>query len=330
VIWRRFAIAVAVIVIADLWLIWMADAYLHVDTILNADFLTYWAGSRHLLTGAPVYAPEQLSGPYRLGDMDYGTGYVYPPTAAVLTLPLALLPVDLGWLVFNGVALACLGTAVYLVARREGLGQIAAAIVVGVVLFSGPVAQAVIAGNVNLWIGVGLAAAWLWPRTSSWFAVAGALIKLYPGIAILWSIRRRVWSWTPFLLGLGIGIITLAAFGTSLWTEFLTSLSNARPFGAAFPQPPRSVLDPLLGATGASLVAYAATAALGIAALGVPGDRLAFFLLSLAMIMPAQDWHTHYFVIPLIGALPGGLHLIVRSRRRSVSPSALVATAKAG
>ncbi len=315
-IWRRFAIVVAVIAVLDVWLIWLADAYLHINTILNADFQTYWAGARHLLDGAPLYAPDQLSGPYRLGDMDFGTGYVYPPTAAALSLPLGLVPVDVGWVLFNGIALAGLGAAVYLIGRREGLGPTASAVVVAVVFSSGPVAQAVIAGNVNLWMGLGLAAAWLWPRTASSFAVLGALIKLYPGIAILWTIRRRVWSWTPLVIGAVFGIVVVLVFGSRLWTEFLTTLANARPFGAAFPQPPRSVLDPVLGSTGASLVAYAITVLLGVAVLRVRSDRLAFFVLSVAMIMPAQDWHTHYFLIPLIGALPGVLSLLPRSRVR--------------
>jgi hypothetical protein len=314
VIWRRFAIVVAVIAVADVWLIWMADAYLHIGTILNADFLTYWAGARHLLEGAPLYSAEQLNGPYRLGDMDFGTGYVYPPSAAALSLPLALLPVNIGWVLFNGLGLAGLGAAVYLIGRREGLGQTASAVAVALVLSSGPVGQAVIAGNVNLWVGLGLAAAWLWPRSAAWFAVAGALIKLYPGIAILWTIRRRVWSWTPLVVGVLFGLVVLLAFGTRLWSEFLTTVVNGRPFGAAFPQPPRSVLEPVVGSTLASLVAYAITGLLGVAVLRAPGDRLAYFLLSLAMIMPAQDWHTHYFLIPLVGALPGVLHLITQWR----------------
>jgi hypothetical protein len=330
VIWRRFAIVVAVIAVLDAWLIWMADAYLHINTILNADFQTYWAGARRLLDGAPLFAPEQLSGPYRLGDMDFGTGYVYPPTAAALSLPLGLLPVDIGWVLFNGIALAGLAAAVYLIGRREGLGPTASAVVVAVVLSSGPVAQAVIAGNVNLWIGFGLAAAWLWPRTASSLAVVGALVKLYPGIAILWTIRRRVWSWTPLVAGAVFGVVVVLVFGTRLWTEFLTTLANGRPFGAAFPQPPRSVLDPVLGSTGASLVAYAITGLLGVAVLWVKDDHLAFFLLSLAMIMPAQDWHTHYFLIPLVGALPGVLSMLPRSTRRPDTTAPAPAPASPG
>jgi hypothetical protein len=232
-----------------------------------------------------------------------------------MSLPLAILPIDVGWILFNGIALAGLGVAVYQIARREGLGRSASAIVVGVVLSSGPVAQAVIAGNVNLWMGLGLAAAWLWPRSASSFAVLGALIKLYPGVAILWTIRRRVWSWTPLLVGLAFGVLVVVVFGTKLWTEFQSTLANARPFGAAFPQPPRSVFDPVLGSTGASLVGYATTGLLAVAVLRVKGDHKAFFLLSLAMIMPAQDWHTHYFLIPLIGALPGVISMLARSGR---------------
>jgi hypothetical protein len=319
--WRAFLVIVAVIVVLDAWLIWLADAYLHVGTILNADFETYWAGARRLFDGQPLYAAAQLSGPYVAGDMDYGSGYVYPPTAAALSLPLAPLPVDIGWAVFDGLALAGLAAATFLIARREGFSRPASAVVAALIVSSGPIAQAAFAGNVNLWLGLGLAVAWLWPRSAAWFAVVGGLIKLYPGIAILWTIRQRVWSWTPIAVGAAFGAVVLIVWGSGLWTEFAATLGNARPFGAAFPQPPRSVLDPIVGPGPASVAAYAITAALGAGVLLVRGDRLAFFLLSLAMIMPALDWHTHYFLIPVIGALPGALHLIARPSRPGRTPS---------
>jgi hypothetical protein len=244
--------------------------------------------------------------------MDFGTGYVYPPTAAVMSLPLAPLPVDIGWAVVNGLALAGLAMVVFLIARSEGFGAPASASVAAIVVSSGPIAQAVFAGNVNLWLGIGLAAAWLWPRSASWFAVIGSLIKLYPGIAILWTIRRRVWSWTPIVVAAAFGLIVVVVWGTGLWADFLTTLANARPWGAAFPQPPRALLDPIVGPTLASAIAYGLTAVLAAGVLLVRSDRLAFFLLSLAMIMPALDWHTHYFLVPVIGALPGVLHVVAR------------------
>jgi hypothetical protein len=35
------------------------------------------------------------------------------------------------------------------------------------------------------------------------------------------------------------------------------------------------------------------------------------------MIRPALDWHTHYFLIPLVGALPGVLSALARSSVRA-------------
>jgi hypothetical protein len=313
---RTVAAAAAVLFLADLWLIWMADAYLHVGTYAFGDFVTYWTGASHLLSGAPLYAPEQLSGPYHLPDMDYGSGYVYPPTAALLSAPLVLLPADVAWAVFTGLGLVALGWLVALVARREGIGRVGAAAVVAVVLSSGPVAQAVLSGNVNLWMGVGVAAAWLWPRSSTALAVVGALIKLYPGLGVLWAIRTRTFRWWPIVAGAAFGLAVVAIFGAALWTQFLTSLVNARPLGAAFPQPPRAILDPYVGPVLASAAAWLLTAMLGFAALFVRDDRFAFFVLSLAMILPAQEWHAHYYLVPMMGALPGVLSILRAWRPR--------------
>lgn len=310
---RRFAtilgVTVAAAALIDAWLIWMADAYLHVDTFLAGDFITYWAGARHLLEGAPLFAPEQLTGPYRLPDMDYGSGYVYPPTAAALSVPLAPLPVSIAWAIFVAGAVGLLGWAVFRIAREAGLSRRGAAVAVALIVTSGPVGQGVFAGNVNLWVGTGLAFAWLRPGWSTALAVIGALIKLYPGIGVLWAIRRRMFRWRPILVGAVFGLVVVAVFGLPLWREFLTSLANARPLGAAFPQPPRANLEPFVGPTLAAIGSWLLTAALALAALGVRSDRLAFFLLSLAMILPAQEWHAHYYLIPVIGALPGACRL---------------------
>lgn len=323
--WRRFGVAVVVVILADVWLIWMADAFLHVDTILNADFRTYWIGARHLIDGAPLYAEEQLVAPYRLVDMDFGIGYVYPPTAAAMSVPLLLLSADVGWAVFSGLGLACLGAAVFVMARREGVDRVAAGATVAVVLFSGPAVQAAIAGNVNLWLGVGLASAWLWPRSASWLAVVGSLVKLYPALGLLWTMRHRAWAWTPIASGTVLGLLVVATFGTRLWAEFIATLTNAQPFGATVPQPPRLVLQPILGPAGAEFVAFGITGVVATAVLLVRQERLAFFLLSLAMILPAQEWTTHYFLIPIIGSLPGLVSLLgpARASRRRASADSL-------
>jgi hypothetical protein len=327
---RKFAtilgVTVATAVVLDLWLIWMADAYLHVDTFLAGDFITYWSGARHLLEGAPLFAPEQLAGPYRLPDMDYGSGYVYPPTAAALSAPLAPLAVSVAWAIFVGGAVGLLGWAVYRIARDEGLSPRGAAVAVALVVTSGPVGQGVFAGNVNLWIGVGLAFAWLRSGWSTALAVIGALIKLYPGIGVLWAIRRRTFRWPPILLGAVFGLVVVVVFGLPLWRDFLTTLANARPLGASFPQPPRANLEPFVGPTLAAIGSWLLTAALAVASLAVRSDRFAFFLLSLAMIVPAQEWHAHYYLIPVIGALPGACHLAAawrssRGRARAVAAS---------
>jgi len=54
-------------------------------------------------------------------------------------------------------------------------------------------------------------------------------------------------------------------------------------------------------------------------------DRLAeraLFTLSLAMILPAPDWYLHYFIVPVVGALPVTLRMLAGhfSRLRASPP----------
>jgi hypothetical protein len=320
---RTVVIASAVIVLLELslslWITWMADAYLGLRVYLAGDFVTYWAGARHLLAGDALYSPTQLNGPFRLSDMDYGSGYVYPPTAAVLSVALAPLPVVVAWSVFVGVGVTLLALLVYKIGRSEGLGRSASLVIGAIIMTSGPVAQAAFAGNVNLLVAVGLAAIWLRPELTGWLAVAGGLIKLYPSVAVIWSVRAGRVPWFAAATGVLFLACVVAIFGIGQWKDFVASLANAQPFATSIPQPPRVSLQPVLGVTLAALAAYAGTLALAGASLFVRSDRIAFFLLSLAMIMPAQEWHIHYYLIPLIGGLPWATSALSAALNRQIA-----------
>jgi hypothetical protein len=168
------------------------------------------------------------------------------------------------------------------------------------------VGQAVLAGNVNLWVALGVAVVWLRPGAATGLAVLGGLIKLYPAVGLLWAIRSRTVNQTAIAAGTGFAILVLAVFGAPLWRDFVTSLANARPYGVAFPQPPRTLMEPLLGPAAAMVASYAITGSLALAGVLIRGDRLAFGILGLAMVMPAQEWHAHYYLIPVIAFLPLG------------------------
>ena len=85
------------------------------------DVASYWQAARHLLDGAPLYAPEQLSGPYP----DTGNHiYLYPPLLAVLFIPFAAafptsyLPVAWIW---AAIGVILLTAVVRWVATAEGI-----------------------------------------------------------------------------------------------------------------------------------------------------------------------------------------------------------------
>jgi hypothetical protein len=155
-------------------------------------------------------------------------------------------------------------------------------------------------------------------------AIAGSLIKIFPGVVLLWSYRLHVPPWRAIVIAAILILATTVFVGVGQWADFATSLLNARPFGADFPQSPRMYLEPVLGSPLATGATYVATIGVSAAVMFVKFERLAFFLLSLAMILPASEWHIHYLLIPMVGAAPAlcaGLGLAIQ-RRSKTSPVA--------
>lgn len=290
--------------IAGVWIAMILNSVQRIESIFMGDYLTYAAGASRLLSSSPLYPSFQLVGPFFLGDAAWGAGYVYPPSSAVLSFPLGLVSAELGFVLFTAASAVALGTVVYYIGRSHGLRRPTALGLSLLVLSSGPAIDSLSTGNVNSLAAAALGVSWLKPRWSAHSAVVGGLVKIYPGFGLLWSFRLRQPIVIPILLGFGLVALTLLWPGIDAWTDFVRTVSNGRSSGFAFIQPPRNVLEPMIGAAGASIVAVAATGLLALVAWRHPSDRIAFFALSLAMIMPAPDWYFHYYLIPVVGAMP--------------------------
>jgi hypothetical protein len=282
--------------------IWVADLVSQIFDITRFwmdDALSYAAGGRHLLAAQPIYAPFQLAGPYGLGDAAWGHGFVYPPTAALLFVPLAPLGMSGLGVVFVAALMALVFLA-YGVARSTGLDTRTAAILATLVTFSGPAINASSSGNFNLLIADALLASWLRPRWSGYLAVVGGLVKFFPAAGLVWTLRTRGPFLRPITVGLFIAAITTLIVASAGWRDFLVAFANGHSSSWYEIPSPAQALGPGIG----TAVGY------GLAALALGGvwrirdDRLAFAMLGWAMILPAPDWWSHYLVVPLAAGLP--------------------------
>lgn len=277
---------------------------IRMDRIWMGDYLSYAAAAERLLAGAPVYAAFQLEGPYQLGLAAWGEGFVYPPVAVLTAVPFSVVGRESGFALFTLTSAVALAVVAHRIGRSQGLGPRAAAILAVLVMLSAPVLESLGTGQANTFIAAGFGATWVWRRSSGYMAVIGGLLKVFPLAGIAWAFRCRAPILVPLLVGASLVALSVAVLGIDAWRDFAVALTNGTGSATWFPEPPRHALEPVLGPTGASVVAYGLAGVLALASVLVRDDRTAFALLGLAMITPAPDWFVHYFTVPVVGVLP--------------------------
>jgi hypothetical protein len=179
------------------------------------DFSAYWSAGAHLLAGERIYSAEQLAGPYAPQQQYL---YLYPPPLAGFASRWAAFgPADYrlaawGWtalgaaiLVATILAIARAGGLTDRVRRATGLGPW---ILVAAALGFQPVVGELVLGNVHLFLLGLLGLAWLGIRggTVRGERIAGvaigvaAVIKVFPGIILLWFLLTRRWQGAAFVV----------------------------------------------------------------------------------------------------------------------------------
>lgn len=207
------------------------------------DFSAYWAAADHLLHGLPIYAADQLGGPYAPQRQFL---YLYPPPLAAAVTPLALLvPTDYraaAW-IWTALGAAILAAGTLATARSVGLiERVRAAtgwgpwLVVAVAISFPPVVGELVLGNVHLLLFGLFTVAWLGVRRGDrageqWAGLAvgvAAAIKVFPGLLFIWFLltgRRRAASWV-LIGGLLAVVLTLPVTGIQPWLDFPAALLN--------------------------------------------------------------------------------------------------------
>ena len=310
------------------------------------DFSFYWTAARHVLNGEAIYSAAQLAGPYAPQGQD---GFLYPPPFAAIVTPFAALFSDARtaeW-VWTALGAAILLASVLALWRSERLGErfpILAGrgrwLLVAAAFAFPPVVGELVLGNVHLILLGLLTLAWLGIRrgdtTGEWIAglavVAAAIIKVFPGVLLLWFLlMRRYRAAAGVLVGAGVlTLVTVPVTGIEPWLQYPTVLANlSAPADTTDTLAPTVWLAPLLGFTAARvLVTIVGLALLAWSAIGVrrPAGSTAgssdaaatarsFALAVTVAVLIAPAVYQHYLallVLPVILGLGAGVSLPAR------------------
>lgn len=292
------------------------------------DLLAYRHGGDSVLAGSSPYASD---------DPVTGLPFTYPPFAAVLMAPLALLPHWLAAAVWTAASAAALGGSVVLV--RHALGRTTsawAAVALSVAALAlEPVWQNLAFGQVNLLVLLVVLAYVL--RSDRRLAgvalgvVAGVKLTPLVFVALLVLVGRRAAAARAvlaFAATVAIGYVAVPG-ATSYWTERLLDPRRVGPPALAHNQSVSGALTRLLDGVPPTAVwaAVAGTLALGVlagaAARWRGGDPvLATCLASVAMLLASPVSWSHHWV----WAVPVALVLWERSRWAAVAWAAVFVT----
>lgn len=295
--WRlaHAALLVAAVVLVA-WEVLSIGSVLATDGHL-ADASSYRGAVERWLSGSSPYSAEQLSGPHTLGSAVGGAGFVYPPSALALFLPLALgFEATLLWVLLTHAAFI---GVVFLMARRElKRWPVAAALVPVVAALALPgVTEGMRFGNASALIAALVGAMWLLPRLTAVLAVLAGAIKVFPLIGAAWGAPWRASIRPAVAVGIGLVVVSLTA-GVGRWGEWVTSMTTA------IPSCPEWALVSIPCATGSSWPGLALAAVFVAGAVLAPSRAIGFLLVTVAMIVPAPDLYQHYLLIPFVGTLP--------------------------
>ena len=261
-----------------------------------ADAGAYQAAVNRWVSGESPYSDAQLSGPHTLGSAVGGGGFVYPPSALPLFLPLMFgVEVTLVWVLMTHLAFL---VVVYAIARRElsrrsawfALVPVAAAVAL-------PGMSEIRFGNASALVATLVGLMWLLPRHAPLLAVVAGAVKVFPLAAAIWALRWRPSLIPATLLGAGLIAVTLMVDPAHWWQWGIAMAS-------AVPSCPDWALVSLPCATGSSLPGVILAAVLFLGALAAPTRSTSFLLLTVAMVTPSPDLYQHYTLIVFIGVLP--------------------------
>ncbi|WP_018683326.1 glycosyltransferase 87 family protein [Actinokineospora enzanensis] len=283
---------------------------------LGVDSVVYRAGALTVLKGDPLYAPLTTEDSWAPA-----LPFAYPPVAALLFLPLVVVPSQLGW-----GALAVLSTLALAFVLRGSLpeslrtGWKFGGLLVATVVLE-PVWRSLGLGQVNLILMAMVFADVLFLRGSRWSGLligAASAIKLTPLIFVGHLVLTRRWADAGRAVAAFAGLNVLAALvlprdTAEFWAVGLIDGNDATTNSWIGNQSLNGIFQRLTGEGHAALALFAITAllALVVGALVVRArhredDDLGALLVSAfaGLLVSPVSWTHHWvWVVPLAGYL---------------------------
>ncbi|MBS0204392.1 MAG: DUF2029 domain-containing protein [Planctomycetes bacterium] len=195
----------------------------------------------------PVYMPQEQSLFRELGYKRQPGRYfleynAHTPTSVLITLPFGLLQYTDAFVIWNILSLAALAAALALIAWELELRPSlwTALPIVTVLLVCRPVHANFFLGQWNAVLLLLITAAWVMDRRdrsvlAGVFAGTAAVIKVFPGLLILYFLLRRNWNGVSgwFAAVTGWTIVTVLVLGPDTFRDYVTvvmpSLSSWQP-----------------------------------------------------------------------------------------------------
>jgi alpha-1,2-mannosyltransferase len=325
---QRAAILMAVAVTAAFRLVQLA--ILSAQPKWGLDLSAYWLAGRNLLTGAPIYSVEQLSGPYiPEGHFEF----LYPPPFAALFAILAApfgdgyRPLSWIWLAIGAVLCAASVAAVARVEHVDRrfalLGSAAIPFLVALALVLPPVIGELDIGNVHLELLALFSLAWLGIRRGDARGdrVAGvaigiaSLIKVFPLVVLMWLVATRRVRSAMWAIGaiVGTAIALLPFTGLQAWLDYPSVLLNMGAIRSTYDSVAPTVwLAPVVGfGLSRVLVVLGCLAILAWSAAALDTRRSFAVAVTVSVLIAPAVFH-HYLsilVLPLLLALADGIPL---------------------
>ncbi len=169
-----------------------------------ADFFQEWASAKNIGRGLPVYAPHERTLPLYLGEQPrFGPTFIsinaHPPVSVLLALPFAPFDYSLAHSLWNLFSLVAFAISIVVMVRALAipLGPPLALVVV-LILLSGPMRAQLGFGQLNLVLLLLMTGAWWADRSEHpWWAGTflglATAIKIFPGLLFLYFALRRRW-----------------------------------------------------------------------------------------------------------------------------------------
>ena len=299
---------------------------------LGYDFSFYWKAAWQLLDGQPIYSATQLTTPYAPQGQQ---GFLYPPPSAAFAIPFAALSSSTwtpGYLVWIAFGLAVAVVTIYAVSRAErlaarfevlrGAGWL---LLVGAFLAMPAVLTELINGNVHLLLFALLGVGWLGVRRGDarGDAIGGAavglaaLVKIFPGVVILWFALTRRWRAVGWAFGaaLAASVVTLPVTGVQAWLDYPAVLLHMdAPVDPTWSVAPTTWLTAALGFQLARTIVTLAGLGVVVAAARRLDARSGYGVAVLIGLLITPILWSHYLTIatlPLLLGLAGGVPLWV-------------------